>query len=109
MSDAIGRYPALRRMTIVEVPSLRVRELTLAAGQRVPWHFHTHVTERFFCMEGPMQVLTRDPDRAHVLGPGQVCTVEPGVPHQVSGVEDGACKLMSVQGVGKYDFVRTGE
>ncbi len=106
MSDARGQYPAKRRVTIVEVADLRVRELTLAPGQCVPWHFHTEVTERFFCMEGPMQVLTRDPDGAHVLGPGQVCTVDPGVAHRVGGVEDGACRFMSVQGVGKYDFMR---
>ena len=105
MSNEIGRYPAARRVTIVEAAGLRVRELTLTEGQSVPWHYHTNVTERFFCMNGPMRVQTRSPDGMHVLAPGETCTVEPGTPHRVSGVDDGACKFMSVQGVGEYDFV----
>ncbi len=105
MSNATGRYDAERRVTLAERPGLRVRELALAAGQRVPWHHHTQITERFFCLTGPMQVLTRDPDAAHVLAAGETCTVAPGTPHRVSGVDDGPCSFISVQGVGEYDFV----
>src|SRR6516225_4213624 len=40
---------------------LKVSILTLTAGQCVPWHHHSNVSDRFFCMEGPMVVETRVP------------------------------------------------
>lgn len=104
-----GVYPANKRETIAEAPGLRVRMLELGEGQRVPWHYHSHITERIVCMEGPMQVKTRDPDTAHLLEPGQMCTLAPRTAHYVSGVEHRPCKFISVQGVGEYDFVRAGD
>ena len=100
-----GRYEAAQRITIVEVPNLRVRMISLAAGQCVPWHYHSNITDRFFCMEGPMQVITRDPDVVQVLGPGGVYAVGPQIAHYVAGVDKKACKFMNVQGVGVYDFI----
>jgi quercetin dioxygenase-like cupin family protein len=105
MSSAEGSYEVRRRVTVAEVPGLRVRELTLAPGQCVPWHHHTHITDTFFCMEGPMQVRTRDPDERHVLAPGATVAIGPNTPHRVEGVNGGACRVMIVQGVGQYDSV----
>jgi hypothetical protein len=56
-----GDYPAKARFTLAEAPGLRVRQLSLAAGQSVPWHFHSEITDTFFCMKDPMCVKTRDP------------------------------------------------
>ena len=100
-----GRYEAAQRITIVEAPNLRVRMISLAAGQCVPWHYHSNITDRFFCMEGPMQVITRDPDVVQVLDPGGVYAVGPQIAHYVAGVDKKACKFMNVQGVGVYDFI----
>ena len=91
--------------TLAETPDLRVRMLTLGAGQCVPWHTHSTITDTFFCMLGPMQVETRDPGAVRRLEPGQTFAVLPGVPHRVSGVDGGPCKFMIVQGVGTYDSV----
>jgi quercetin dioxygenase-like cupin family protein len=90
---------------IVSAPGLQVSELVLGRGQCVPWHYHNHITDRFFCMEGPMQVLTRNPQATHILQAGETCTVRAGTGHYVSGIDDRACKFMIVQGVGEYDFV----
>lgn len=100
-----GTYPARRRVTIAEAPNLRVRELSLAAGQCVPWHFHSRITDTFFCMEGPMVVATRAPRARHVLQPGNTLAVPPGTAHRVAGVDDGPCRFITVQGVGEYDFI----
>ena len=108
MKTSEGDYPAERRETIAETPSLRVRLLALAEGQCVPWHYHSNITDTFFCMQGPMQVSTRDPDAVHVLAPGETVAVPPGTPHHVTGL-DGPCKFMNVQGVGTYDFVAVDE
>lgn len=100
-----GRYASERRETIAETSNLRVRLLALGQGQCVPWHYHNNITDTFFCMEGPMQVATRNPDGVHVLAPGETFAVHPGTPHRVAGLDDRACKFMVVQGVGEYDFV----
>ena len=105
MSELDGSYPTRKRVTIAETPNLRVRLLSLGEGQCVPWHYHNNITDTFFCMEGPMQVTTRDPDKVHVLEPGGTCAVDPGTPHLVKGVGDQPCKFMVVQGVGVYDIV----
>ena len=105
MNAPEGRYASERRETIAETSTLRVRLLALAQGQCVPWHYHNNITDTFFCMEGPMQVTTRNPDDNHVLAPGQSVAVQPGTPHRVTGLDDRACKFMVVQGVGEYDFV----
>ena len=105
MTDADGTYSFDKRETIAETPNLRVRMLALGEGQCVPWHYHSNVTDTFFCMEGPMQVTTRNPDRVQVLQPGQTCSVASGTPHLVAGVDDRPCRFMIVQGVGLYDFV----
>ena len=42
-------YEVERRETVAETDALRVRILTLAAGQEVPWHYHSQVTDTFYC------------------------------------------------------------
>ena len=103
--EATGTYEVAGRRTVAQVPGLRVRELTLAEGQCVPWHLHTRITDTFFCMEGPMVVRTRDPDEQRTLAPGDTMAVAPGVAHRVTGFDDGPCRFMIVQGVGEYDYV----
>jgi quercetin dioxygenase-like cupin family protein len=89
---------------LAETPELRMVLLTLAEGQEVPWHLHSHVTDTFFCSEGPMVVETRDPDEQHHLDAGGMCTVPAGRPHRVAGTGGGRCKFAVLQGVGTYDF-----
>ena len=109
MSQSEGSYPTTKRETIAETPNLRVRLLALGEGQCVPWHYHNNITDTFFCMQGPMQVTTRNPDAVHVLEPGGTCAVEAGTPHLVTGVDGQPCKFIVVQGVGIYDFVPVDE
>jgi quercetin dioxygenase-like cupin family protein len=108
MGETEGVYATRHRETIAEAPNLRVRLLALGEGQCVPWHYHNNITDTFFCMEGPMQVTTRDPEQVHVLAPGEIFAVAPGVAHLVAGVDDRPCKFIVIQGVGVYDFVPVG-
>ena len=105
MGESEGVYATKRRETIAEAPNLRVRLLALGEGQCVPWHYHNNITDTFFCMQGPMQVTTRNPETVHVLAPGGTCAVKQGTPHLVTGVDDRPCQFMAVQGVGIYDYV----
>ena len=103
--QGIGEYAAARRETLAEVPGLRVRLLTLLPGQCVPWHYHSNITDTFFCMRGPMRVLTRVPGEEHILENGDTLAIAPGMPHFVEGHGVRECHFMIIQGVGEYDYI----
>ncbi len=103
-----GNYELADRELVADGANLRVQVLTLAAGQCVPWHYHSEITDTFVCLEGPMVVETRAPRNNYVLTPGQRCAVPPKTAHYVHGEGQGPCKFLIVQGVGVYDFVPVG-
>lgn len=103
-----GAYEIEDREMVADGADLRVQVLTLAAGQCVPWHYHTEITDSFVCLEGPMVVETRAPRATYLLAPGERCAVGPRTAHYVHGQDDGPCKFMIVQGVGTYDFKLVG-
>ncbi len=100
-----GEYKVKQRETLAEVPGLRVRILALLKGQIVPWHYHSSITDTFFCMRGPMRILTRTPDALHTLYAGDTLAVSPGTPHYVECISTAECQFMIIQGVGKYDYL----
>lgn len=102
-SDEGQGYIIERRELIAESAGLRVQLLTIAPGQRVPWHRHTRITDTFFCLDGPMVVHTEARD--HELVAGGQCAVAAGEAHMVEGKDGGPCRFAIVQGVGTYDFV----
>lgn len=94
--------------TVMEGADMRASVLTLAAGQCVPWHYHSEISDRFFCLAGPMVVETRAPRAVHELALGESCTVPPNTAHTVRGKDDGPCRFLLLQGVGVYDNVAVG-
>lgn len=94
--------------TVMEGTDMRASVLTLAAGQCVPWHYHSEISDRFFCLQGPMVVETRAPRAVHEMAPGESCLVGPNTAHLVHGKDDGPCKFLLLQGVGVYDNVAVG-
>lgn len=96
------------REVIAEGADLRVSILTLAAGECVPWHYHSEITDDIVCLEGTTVVETRAPRAMHVLEPGQRCTIGPKTAHCVRGKDDGPCRYLVVQGVGVYDWMPVG-
>lgn len=87
-----------------QTPDLRMVVLTLAAGQEVPWHWHTNVSDTFFCMQGPMVIETRAPRELIELKPGETHVIPAKRAHRVTGKEMGPCKFGILQGIGRYDF-----
>ena len=94
--------------TVMEGADMRASVLTLAAGQCVPWHYHSEISDRFFCLQGPMVVETRAPRVVHELQVGDSCVVSPNTAHLVRGKDDGPCRFLLLQGVGVYDNVAVG-
>lgn len=106
---AWGRlYTVEDRQVIAETPELRVTRFTLAPGEVIPWHYHSNVTDTFFCLEGALEVETRAPRACHQLAPGDQCAVPPKTAHVVSNKSGARARFVIVQGVGAYDFVPVG-
>lgn len=103
-----GDYALEGRELIAESAGLRMQILTLAAGQEVPWHWHSEVTDTFWCMEGPMVIETRAPQTVVELQAGQMHAVRPKTAHRVTGKDGGRCRFALLQGVGAYDFQKVG-
>jgi len=99
-------YEVAEYEILAETPHLRMVVLTLASGQEVPWHWHTNVTDYFFCMRGPMVVETRAPREVFELNPGETCVVPAKRAHRTTGKDGGPCKFGVLQGVGTYDYIR---
>ena len=78
-----GDYTIAGHELVAEGADLRVQVLTLAAGQCVPWHYHTEISDSFVCLEGPMVVETRAPRHVYRLLPGERCAVPPKTAHYV--------------------------
>lgn len=103
-----GSYTIASREIVAEGADLRVQVLTLAAGQAIPWHYHSEIADSFVCLDGPMVVETRAPRAVHVLMPTERCAVPPRTAHHVHGKDGGPCRFLIIQGVGVYDFVPVG-
>jgi quercetin dioxygenase-like cupin family protein len=89
---------------IAQTPGLRVVEYVLHPGDMLPWHHHSNVPARFYCLEGLTSVEFRAPPRQTLLRPGESCVVSQGVVHRSGNAAAGVCRYLLVQGVGTYDF-----
>ena len=93
-------YTISGRELVAETATLRVQVLTLGDGERVPWHYHSAVSDIFICLEGTTVVETRAPPARHQLKPGEHCVVPPG-PHTKSpartatAVDSPSCKVLA--------------
>ncbi|HEY1798332.1 MAG TPA: cupin domain-containing protein [Stellaceae bacterium] len=103
-----GVYELAGHEVVAEGADLRVSVLTLAAGQAVPWHYHSEITDQMVCLDGPMVVETRAPRETRRLEKGDRCQVPPMTAHHVHGVDGGPCRFLIIQGVGVYDFMPVG-
>jgi mannose-6-phosphate isomerase-like protein (cupin superfamily) len=105
VKDASHLYEVERRARHAERPGFRISELQIGPTQKVPWHYHTHVADTFYVLEGRIRIYLQDPKENVGLGPGETYTAAPKRPHLV--VNDGttSATFLVLQGVGAYDFV----
>ena len=93
---------------VAETDELRVSRFALAPGEVIPWHYHSHVRDRYVGLEGEITVETRTPRGTHKLVPGGEHEVAPKVAHRVSNQGTSVARFLLVQGLGEYDFVPIG-
>jgi len=81
-------------------------ELRINAGQCVPWHCHSNITDTFYVLEGRVRISLRDPDEQIELGAGESWgPVRVGRPHRVTTSGDDEATFLDLQGIGEWDFV----
>ena len=91
---------------VAQTPDLRVVEYVLQPGDSLAWHHHTEVADRFYCLEGAIEVELRDPAETRRLGPGDTFAIPPGVVHRSGNAAPGISRYLLVQAGGRYDFVK---
>jgi quercetin dioxygenase-like cupin family protein len=94
--------------TVMEGADMQAKVYTLAAGQSVPWQYHSEIIDHIFCLVGPMVVETRAPRVVNELKSGDNCAVFPKTAHRVYGKDNGPCRYLILQGVEAYDFMPVG-
>jgi quercetin dioxygenase-like cupin family protein len=87
---------------------VQARLFTLAAGETIPWHYHSAVTDWYFVLEGTLSVETRAPADRRELAIGESYHIVPKTAHLIANRSDRDTRFLLVQGVGAYDFLRVG-
>ncbi|MGQ0662110.1 MAG: cupin domain-containing protein [Pseudomonadota bacterium] len=90
--------------SLAKTAQMQARLFVLAPGQCIPWHYHSEVTDWYFCLEGSLHIEIRAPRSNSLLRPGGMLKVAPKTTHKVEGQGDRRCRFLLVQGVGAYDF-----
>jgi len=105
MKDASHFYEVERRATHAARPGFRINELQISPAQQVPWHYHSHVRDTFYVLEGSIRIFLRDPKEEVRLAAGESYVVPPRRPHLVINGGDTSATFLVLQGIGEYDFV----
>ena len=105
VKDASHLYEVERRTRYGERPGFRISELQISPTQRVPWHYHSHVRDTFYVIEGRIRLRLREPEEEVRLGPGETYCVRPLRPHLVVNDGESSATFLVLQGVGEYDYV----
>jgi quercetin dioxygenase-like cupin family protein len=87
-------------------PGFRTTELQNSPTQKVPWHFHSYVQDKFYVIEGQLTLFLREPKEEIRLRPGDTYSVRPRRPHLVTNGRNTSATFLVLQGIGEYDFVR---
>jgi quercetin dioxygenase-like cupin family protein len=69
---------------IAESSDMRARLYTLAPGDVIPWHYHTAVTDWYFCLAGILRLETRAPRGDERLAVGARYQIPPKTAHRIS-------------------------
>ena len=105
VKDASHLYEVERRAYHLQRPGFRVAELQLSPAQKVPWHFHNHLSDTFFVVEGTMRLFLQEPKEEVILNPGDSFVAAPKRPHLVANGGSSSLTFLIMQGVGEYDYV----
>ncbi len=105
VKDASHLYEVERRAYHLQRPGFRVAELQLSPTQKVPWHYHSNISDTFYVLEGEMRLFLQKPKQEVRLKPGESFVAAAGRPHLVTNAGQTSLTFLIMQGVGEYDYV----
>jgi mannose-6-phosphate isomerase-like protein (cupin superfamily) len=105
VKDASHLYEVEHRATHAARAGFRINELKISPAQKVPWHYHNHVADTFYVLEGAIRIFLQQPKEEVRLAVGQTFTVPARRPHLVTNGGDSSATFLVLQGMGEYDFV----
>jgi quercetin dioxygenase-like cupin family protein len=69
--------------------------IVLPAGASIGWHVHEGETEPFYILKGEGTFIDND-HVAHIVHPGDVCTIEAGQGHSMENNSDEDLEMMAL-------------
>jgi len=105
VKDASHLYEVERRAYHLQRPGFRIAELQLSPTQKVPWHYHSNVSDTFYVLEGTMRLFLQEPKQEVILQPGESFVAAAGRAHLVTNGGQNSLTFLIMQGVGEYDYV----
>ena len=103
--DASHLYEVERRQTHAARDGFRINELTISTSQKVPWHYHSHIKDTFYVLEGELKIYLRRPKETKHLSRSECYVVEAKRPHLVVNSGSESATFLVLQGIGEYDYV----
>jgi quercetin dioxygenase-like cupin family protein len=104
-SNPQPNYQVEFKTTHAARPGFRIHELRISPTQSVPWHYHNHIQDTFYVLEGRIRIFLRSPEEVVELGPSESFSIPPGRPHLVTNPGHSAATYLNLQGMGEYDFI----
>ena len=105
VKDASNLYEVERRARHAVRPGFHISELQLSPSQKVPWHYHTNISDTFYVLEGQMRLFLQEPKEEVRLGPGESYVAAARRPHLVTNAGTTSLTFLVLQGMGEYDYV----
>lgn len=109
LSDASHLYEVERTQFHAQRPGFRIIELQISPTQSVPWHYHNHIQDTFYIIEGALKIYVQNPEEEITLAAGETFSVRPRRPHLVTNAGTTSTTFLVLQGIGEYDFVPLNE
>ncbi len=94
---------------LIQTDNVSVRILELKTGEALPWHYHSEVTDYIFALDDEIEIELRSPNENVHLKSGQKYTIPTGRVHRVVNPRKTNNNYLLIQGVGRYDFKRSGD
>lgn len=88
-----------------EREDFRITELQISTSQKIPWHYHNHISDTFYVLEGEITIHLRDPKESILLGQSESFQVRAKRPHLVRNSGSVSATFLVLQGVGEYDNI----
>ena len=88
-----------------EREGFRISELQISTAQKIPWHYHNHITDTFYVLAGEITIYLRDPKESVRLQQSETFQAIALRPHMVTNSGSTSATFLVLQGVGEYDNV----